>query len=307
MRFLIIGVGAIGGYLTTKLALSGNTVEALVSKRSDKRQIESEGIEYFHKDKKYVVKIPCYVYEDAKDLEADYLIVATKSQDAIRILDEIKEKRFSFNYLVTVQNGVEVHLKASEIYGEDHLILSVREGLYAFDVHKIRNLTDGKIENVVTSFKASRESVEEFAQILNRSEIDSVTSFEPKEVVYEKFLLNCIINPICSVLRVRNGYMMRLLGSKVVSNLINEAVKVLSLEGIDLNPNKLVEDLKKVVKATQENKCSMLQDLEKKRKTEIEFLNGYLIRLANKHKVEIPSHQLLYEFIVKMEELYGTH
>jgi 2-dehydropantoate 2-reductase len=307
MKFIVLGVGSVGGYLISKLALAGNTVEAIVSKRSNKRLIEVEGIEYFQKDKRYVIKVPCYVYEDLMEIDTDYFILATKTREALQILDDLKERHFNFNYIVTVQNGIESHFKAYQMFGEDHLILSIREGLYAFDLHKIRNVSDGNIENVVTSLTATRESMQQFAELLNSSGIPATVSYEAVTVLYEKLVINSVINPLASILKVKNGYLIKMLHTGTVLGLINEALEVLSHEGILLSPSQVLEDLKSVIKATSENKCSMLQDLEKKKKTEIDYINGYLLRLAKKHGIEIPLNQMIYELITRMEEIYGAH
>lgn len=307
MRFVVLGVGSVGGYLISRLALAGNTVEAIVSKRSNKRLIEVDGIEYYEKDKRYVIKVPCYVYEDLMEIDTDYLILATKTGDALQVLDDMRERRFNFNYIVTVQNGIESHLKASQIFGEDHLILSIREGLYAFDLHKIRNVSSGSVENIVTSLKATRESMQQFAEILTAAGIPATVSYEATIVLHKKLVINSIVNPIASILKVRNGYLLKMLSTGTVAGLMNEAIKVLSLEGVFLSQAEVSEDLKLILKATSENKCSMLQDLEKKKKTEIDYLNGYLLRLAKKHGIEIPLNQMAYDLITRMEELHGAH
>lgn len=307
MRFIVIGAGAVGSYLITRLALAGNTVEAIVSKRSNKRHIENEGIEFFYKDKRFVIKVPCYVYEDLKDLETEYLILATKSHEAMRILEEIPEKKIYFNYIVTLQNGIEVHLKASKIYSEDHLILSVREGLYAFDLHKVRHVGNGSIPNIVTSISASRESVDNFAKILNDSSIPAIVSYDGMYVIYEKLVLNAVINPIASLLKVKNGFLLRMMNSSAIQNLLEEALKVVTLEGVHLNPVEVQLNLRRVLEATSENKCSMLQDLEQKKKTEIEYITGFLLKLAKKHGMELKSHELIFELISRMEEAHGAH
>ncbi|MEO0274112.1 MAG: 2-dehydropantoate 2-reductase [candidate division WOR-3 bacterium] len=307
MKFIVLGAGAVGSYLITKLAVAGHTVETVVSKRSNKRHIENEGIELFSKDKRFIVKVPCYVYEDLKDIESDYLIIATKSHEAMRILDEIPERRFSFSYIVTLQNGAEVHLKASKIFGEDHLILSVREGVYAFDVHKVRHIGDGSIPNIVTSLSASRESIDSFVDILSKSNIPAVASYDGKRVIYEKLIINSIINPVATLLRVKNGFLLRMLNTNGILNLLEEALKVVALEGIHINPIEIQDNLRKVLQSTSENRCSMLQDLEQKKKTEIEYINGYLLKLAKKHGMELRTHEIIYELILRLEEAYGTH
>ncbi|HOK22967.1 MAG TPA: 2-dehydropantoate 2-reductase [Candidatus Hydrothermia bacterium] len=307
MKIVILGAGSVGGLLVSKFVLAGNVVEVIVNKRSSKRHIETEGIEYFYLEKRYVIKVPCYVYEDLKDIEADYLIIATKSYDAIRIIKEIGDKHFSFNYLVTVQNGIEPHLAATEIFREDHLILSLREGVYSFDVHKIRHTRSDFTQNIVTSFEASRESMEQFAEILNTADIRSVVSYDGWQILYEKLALNSVINPLATILRVKNGFLIKLLNSPTVTNLITEAVKVISLEGVHLNIQEVKENLRSLIQATYDNRCSMLQDIEQKKKTEIEFINGYLLKLAQKYNMGLPSHQLVYDLVTSLEELYGTH
>ena len=52
-----------------------------------------------------------------------------------------------------------------------------------------------------------------------------------------------------------------------------------------------------VAEKTSGNTSSMLQDVLKGRMTEIDSINGYIIRLAKKHKIEVPVNEALYELV----------
>ena len=53
-----------------------------------------------------------------------------------------------------------------------------------------------------------------------------------------------------------------------------------------------------------DGKTSLLQDVENKRKTEVEYFSGTLIKIAKEHNVEVPVNEVLYNFIKAKERNY---
>lgn len=121
--------------------------------------------------------------------------------------------------------------------------------------------------------------------------------------LWMKALVNACINPLTGTLRVRNGH---LLGSEVLSELMRdiaeEGVRVASAYGLQLNHQEVLQRVRTVAEATAENRSSMLQDLERGRKTEIDSINGAIVELGREKGVECRVNSLLTLLVKAIEE-----
>jgi 2-dehydropantoate 2-reductase len=74
-------------------------------------------------------------------------------------------------------------------------------------------------------------------------------------------------------------------------------VTVAAMEGIKRDEKSVMEIVYSVAEKTSCNTSSMLQDVLKGRMTEIDSINGYIIRRAKKHKIEVPVNEALYDLV----------
>lgn len=305
MKYLIIGAGSIGSLLGVKLALAGNKVEFVVKKRNSKRLIENNGIILFEGDKKFLLKTKTYLWDNIHYLEADYVIVAVKSHHATTILPKLKEIIYTTSKIVTIQNGITPHIIASDLFEDRHIIISLKEAAYKFDVNKVRHAGSGV--NTLTSFNAPRNVMEEFAEQLASAGIRTQIKNDAMEVLYRKLAINCIINPLTALFSIKNGKLVKFLNSYLVNSMISEILEVFEEEGVSISKDEIMDNLINIIKDTRENKSSMLQDIEWKRKTEIEFLTGYILERAAEYGVNTPSNRIIYELVKQLEVVRGTH
>ena len=82
---------------------------------------------------------------------------------------------------------------------------------------------------------------------------------------------------------------------------MEEAVGVALAEGVQLRSEALMERVRAVSSATAENKSSMLQDLERGRRTEIDAINGWIAHIGAEHGVACPVNRTL-TLLVKAAE-----
>jgi len=305
MKYLIIGAGSIGSLMGVKLALAGNKVEFVVKKRNSKRLIENDGITLFEGNKKFLLKTRTYLWHNLKHVEADYVIIAVKSHHAISILQKLKEIIHTTPKIITIQNGIAPHIIASVLFEDRHIIISLKEAAYKFDVNKVRHAGSGV--NILTSFNAPRDVLEDLAGELTAAEIKTEIKNDAMEVLYRKLAINCIINPLTALFSIKNGKLIKFLDSYLVDSLVSEILEIFEEEGINISKEEIIDELTKVIKNTRENKSSMLQDIEWKRKTEIEFLNGYILERAVEYGINTPSNRIVYELIRQLEVVRGTH
>ena len=106
-----------------------------------------------------------------------------------------------------------------------------------------------------------------------------------------------MINPISTLTGKENGIILSDLLRETVKNIVKECVTVAEKEGIKADTESVLEVVYSVAKRTSQNTCSMLQDVKKEKMTEIDFINGYVIRSAKKHKIDVRVNETLYGLV----------
>jgi 2-dehydropantoate 2-reductase len=83
--------------------------------------------------------------------------------------------------------------------------------------------------------------------------------------------------------------------------LVSEAIAVARKKGILIEGNP-IQKVKAVAEATRENRCSMGQDFDNRRKTEIDAINGAVIREAERLGIPVPYNQMITDLVKVIEK-----
>jgi len=88
-----------------------------------------------------------------------------------------------------------------------------------------------------------------------------------------------------------------------MESLVSEAVSVSRALGIELDPAEMISAAKNVCEKTAANLCSMLQDLRAGRRTEIESINGIIVRYGMERGVPTPVNDTVCRLVRSREGL----
>ncbi len=112
---------------------------------------------------------------------------------------------------------------------------------------------------------------------------------------WQKFCLNCVINPLTAVHQCLNGELLAQRYQQQYRQLVIELVTLSEALGYWVNADELLSLVESVCQATAANQSSMLSDVKAKRKTEIEALTGYALKKAAEVDINMPTHAALYQ------------
>jgi 2-dehydropantoate 2-reductase len=135
--------------------------------------------------------------------------------------------------------------------------------------------------------------------IFNASGLESRLSKDIDTDVWNKLVVNCVVNPLTAILHVRNCKIWEHSLRNVIDDVIRECVQVARAEGISL-PRSLKGRIDGRV-AGYTNFSSMHQDIVKGKRTEIDFLNGMIVELGKKHHIATPVNETLVSLIKFLE------
>lgn len=294
---LICGLGAIGTIYADKIQkFSPENLKILVDKERFERYSKSPVI--FNGNELHLN----YILPDANDFKADLIIIATKYDGLNDAIKNIKNFVKSDTIILSLLNGITSEKIIADVYGREHLLYSYFIGHSA--IRKGRNITQDGVNTIV--FGSDNEDDKEKIQLLREFFNASKIKYEvPDDIIYSmwlKFLLNVSSNQTSAVLGKTFGEMMS--SEKCMDFIVKvmkEVIEIAKAEGVN-NADKLLVDALKIFKTmSPDGKTSMLQDIEAKRKTEVDMFAGVIIELGKKHNIHTP-HNILLQTLIKEAE-----
>jgi 2-dehydropantoate 2-reductase len=234
----------------------------------------------------------------------DLILLATKAQDALEVAPHVAGLLAPEGVILPIQNGAVARLLADRL-GDDKIVggfsnlgaTMVEPGVY--EQKNAGHLLIGELAGGVS------ERVERIARALGRA-IEVKISSNLTGAIWSKLLINCSVTTLgalCS--QTMRQYMETEAGKKVFRRTYEEALSVAlaigtRLERLTVDPippgwsssSGAGEDYDSWVKAVidfyGDIKPSMLQDFERGQKTEVDFINGYVVALG--HASGVPVH-----------------
>jgi 2-dehydropantoate 2-reductase len=141
------------------------------------------------------------------------------------------------------------------------------------------------------------------ADLCNRAGLETEISATVEGLIWDKLLVNVGINALTAITGLRNG---ELLAHEELAELLAEAVtegaRVAGAKGIRLNLPDPVAHAREVCAATGKNQSSMLQDILKGRPTEIDMINGAVLREGAARGIAAPVNGVLTRLVKFFEK-----
>lgn len=318
-EILIYGAGAIGSFLAYLLTEpvqrdgSGEKIVeknvALLGREGHMRAIRDWGLHVDLGEKTEVLRFKhCFSSLDdlkASDFCPDVVFVCVKTNSLPALCRELQEsglleERLKRSLFILLMNGMgnrEVFLEAGlhparlqegltslgvVLAGEGRVELKGRGKTILQDV------MGGKVKE----FLAERFSEKGF-------EIKFSPDFQRQQ--YLKLLVNAVINPVTALTRQQNGIVLSPALRSSVQAVLAEAVAVAAAEGVVIPEEEGRTLVFSVAEKTAANTSSMLQDVMRGRRTEIEAISGYIVRQAERHGIAVPVNETLYGMVKAAE------
>lgn len=276
--FGIIGLGAVGTLIAHFLNNAGYTPLVITRTKYD---------EVFLNEQRVQIE---YVNE-LKNIK--YTFVTVKAYDTSSILQYLKGN------VIVIQNGIGGYELIKEYHTNSYPAILT----YGLERNNNKVKLNG-IGEIILPFETTNMHFNEINEIVEVFKIGGANVKLVKDIQSYRWLklaVNCVINPLSALFKIKNGDILRI-PEDILTSIINEVKKVATLEKITL-PLDPYEELKKVISITKDNKSSMLQDIEKGRKTEIDYLNGAVVKYGNKHNYKPIYNEILWKMIKTLETL----
>lgn len=294
MQVLVFGAGAMGSLIGG--LLSRNNEIVLIGRRQHVQEIQENGLSITGRTNLLVHPVAKEKLDGEE--RPDWVIIATKSydtEDAMKAVGQFHES----SVFISLQNGLDnedvISRRASRVVGG-----VTSHGVTMEGPGRIYHAGVGK--TFVGNFKDAEDNVSEVAKAFTEAGIHTdVTDYIRREI-WKKVIVNAGINPLTAITLQKNGFILE--NPNLIATLetiCEEAVSVANAHGIDISVDEAIRETKEVARLTADNKSSMLQDIEKGRKTEIESICGAIARLGMQKGIPTPVNLSLMAVVKGLE------
>jgi 2-dehydropantoate 2-reductase len=319
-KILVVGTGAIGGICAALIAKAGYQIEVICKYPELAQKITNEGLKISGIYGDMQVKMPAFAsISELKEMK-DIVLLATKATDMMDPSKELLPFLHEKSLVVSLQNGICEEILA-EVLGKNRVIGCVvgwGATMHAPGELEMTSTGEFVIGNIDNSPKERLDEIKELLSFVVPVEIsdDIIAS------LYSKLIINSCITSLGAICGL---YLGEMLSKKKLRNLfieiMREAIAVADAMKMKvpsyankINYYKFLKNagflgnlyrhllIRFIGFKYRRLKSSMLQSLERGNKTEVDFLNGYIVRKGLDFSVQTPVNSKVLKMIKEVEQ-----
>ena len=293
MQVAVIGAGAVGCYYGGLLLKAGHDV-TFIGRQPHVDAINAHGLLLDMQG--FKGHLPAKAATDATALASpDLVLLCVKSADTEQAGRSLAGHLRPDTSLLSLQNGVDNAQRLRAVTGHPVIAAVVYVGSEMAGPGHVRHHGGGDL--VIGASPAS----EALAQTLEAAGIRTTISGDIEAVQWTKLITNCAFNALSAVAGIAYGPMMQVEGARdVIASSVQEAADVARACGVAI-PQDLAAQILKIPAAMPNQTSSTAQDLSRGKPSEIDFLNGYVVRKGAELGIPTPTNQAL-QVMVKLAE-----
>ena len=306
MRIAILGGGgAMGGLFGGYLARAGNDVTLIDVSRAAVEAINADGLTIEEKDGSQPLIRVAASDDPASVGPVDLIINFVKcyhTEAAIRAAAPMIGKDTA---VLSLQNGWGNAPRIASIVGEDRVLVGLT-------YHSGTLLAPGRVKHPGSGMTFIgelsgdvTERLDRVAAVFREAQIETTQSGRILDEVWKKLALNACTLPTSALLRFFAHELVAFEGSmSLMAAILREVVAVANAQGIALDYDERWAAITGLLEKAVGGKASMLQDVEAKRQTEIDVINGAIVEAGRRAGVPTPHNETMVWMIQAAERHY---
>ena len=302
-KVVVLGAGSVGCYFGGMLARAGHDV-TLIARANHVEAITNNGL---HMD--------CQSFQDYVQVkarsdyiplsDADIVLCCVKSPDTEFVINEVKPYLNKSAVILSLQNGVDNAERIAKLVDNPTYPTVVYVATAMVGPGKLKHF--GRGELVLGALGNNSNELNALSDFFQLSNVPCEISGNIRKDLWLKFLVNCSYNGISAIGQIQYG---KMVSNPEIVNLINqiteECLMVAEKQGVMISATEASQANHAIGVTMSGQKSSTAQDLVKGKLTEIDYLNGLIVRRAAEYGLSAPANQAVYA-LVKMLEKNGAH
>jgi 2-dehydropantoate 2-reductase len=302
----VVGAGAMGSLFGGKLARSGQEVLLFDVNRAHMERVREQGlvIEELATGRRESCH-PRATTEPKELRDAEVLLVFVKSWATEAVSRQIAPIAAAGSIAITLQNGLGNESILKHSFGPERTAAGVTsQGATFLGPGLIRHAGRGPTH--LCASDGRNDKLAGFAAALNAAGLETRLESSIDSLVWSKLVINAGINALTALTGLPNGRLLELPETReLMAALVSEAAAVAAARGIALAYPDPVETTRTVARDTGGNRSSMLQDFDQRRPSEIDSINGAVLREAEALGLPAPVNRAVTLLVRAMDALHA--
>lgn len=305
MKIAVIGAGAMGSLYGAYLSLN-NEVYMIDVNNNIIESIKQKGLIIYEKEQNKDIVFPVEAVTNSKDLGImDLILVFVKNLYTISAMEKNKNLIGKNTLVLTLQNGAGNDRELQKFVNKENILIGTTE-------HNCANLEPGRISHNssgITNIGMVIYNINKLQLLwdaLNSCGIQTKIYENIQEIIWNKLFINICLNSLTAILQCKVGYLHENSdANEIVRMILSEAVDVAIADGTYFNKNEIIQKVEKLIeKDFHEVVTSMSQDVLYKRFTEIDHINGAVVKAAKSYGIKTPYNEFVVHLIHAIEGTY---
>lgn len=287
LRFAVMGAGSVGCYFGALLARAGHAV-TLIGRPAHVQAIAAHGLRL--QTAAEDVQIPLSASTDAGAVAgADVVLLCVKSTDTEAAARQIRPHLAPGTLVLTLQNGVDNDERVRAVLGPTHPVIAavVYVATAMAGPGHVRHF--GRGELLIGPSPLAQRVAREFGG----AGIPTQVSDNVRGVLWAKLVINCAYNALSAITQQPYGWLVQQDGvTEVIADLVAECLAVAQADGVHIDGD-IHAAVRGIAQTMPAQLSSTAQDLARGKPSEIEHLNGYVVRRGGALGVPTPVNRAL--------------
>jgi len=305
MRVTIVGAGAMGCLFGGRLAAVAD-VTLLDRWPEHVTAMQRDGLRITELDGRETVVPVRAVTDPAAVPETDLALILVKAHATRRASEWAREFLAADGLALTLQNGLGNAETLAELLGPERVVTGVTShGATRLGPGLVRHAGGGPTHIAARPEIAARLAT--VAALFERAGFETHLSENLDSLVWGKLIVNVGINALAAILRIPNGQLVEIpAAAELMAQAVAEAVAVCEALAIPLPYADPLAHVQQVARATATNQASMLQDVLRGAPTEIQVINGAIVREGEKLGLLTPVNRVILTLVRAIQSSYAV-
>jgi 2-dehydropantoate 2-reductase len=290
---LLVGTGALATLFAVRLSEAGHGVHMLGTWKKGLTELQTRGARILDADGNERA-YPVHATDNPLDVQnAKYALVLVKSWQTERAARQLKNVLARDGLAVTLQNGIGNRETLIRDLGPDRVSLGITTtGATLLGPGLVRMGGEG-----ILSLEQN-QAVGPLEAALRSSNFNLQLVDDAQSLMWGKLVINAAINPLTALLQISNGELLsHPKARKMMGALARETAEVAEAEHVNLPFNNPVDAAEEVARKTAGNYSSMFQDVLRGAVTEIDAINGAVMKRGQKHGIKTPYNKACWTMV----------
>jgi 2-dehydropantoate 2-reductase len=306
MKISIIGSGAMGSLYGGRLSLAGQDVVLFDVYQDHVEKVRRDGLVIEEAATGSAVTAHPAASADVRSVQgSDVFIVFVKSTSTEQAAAQFQELAGPQTIVLTLQNGLGNEAIIRRHFGASRTAAGVTsQGATFLGPGRIRHA--GKGPTHISMADGENGKLAPLAEALNAAGFETHVEKDVAGLVWSKLVINVGINALTALIGQTNGALLLHEEMKaVMADLVAEAVSVARARGVRFTFEDPLATVYDVARKTGANRSSMLQDFDRKRESEIDFMNGAIVREAAELGIPAPVNATITRLVKTVDRIHA--